>query len=121
MKEAALDDEIPGDEFDWDQSRDDQHCEHGTFIGSWWGPDILCWACEEGITPEEFAEYQETMRRREIRRWAQCQMVDDLVRIIPTFRSVREPELFSAWIARMFNAVKVADIEDLERYTKVAA
>jgi hypothetical protein len=38
----------PGDEFDWDRDDDSQYCQHGTFIGSWWGPDILCVACECG-------------------------------------------------------------------------
>jgi len=37
-----------GDEFDWDRSDSRQYCKHGAFIGSWWGPDILCGACEMG-------------------------------------------------------------------------
>lgn len=37
-----------GDEYDWDRNDDSQYCEHGTFIGSWWGPDILCLHCELG-------------------------------------------------------------------------
>ena len=45
--EAAYEDRNGG-EFDWDQSDDSQYCVHGTFIGSWWGPDILCGACEMG-------------------------------------------------------------------------
>ena len=36
----------PGDEFDWDRNDDNQYCKHGTFIGSWWGPDLMCLACE---------------------------------------------------------------------------
>jgi hypothetical protein len=42
------DDYQTGDEFDWDQSDSSQYCRHGRFIGSWWGPDILCGACEAG-------------------------------------------------------------------------
>ena len=38
-------DEDPGD------SR--QHCVHGTFIGSWWGPDYLCGWCEDGVSVHE--------------------------------------------------------------------
>lgn len=34
------------DDFDWDVSDPSQYCEHGTFIGSWWGPDLLCGRCE---------------------------------------------------------------------------
>ena len=40
------DDYEPGDEFDWDRNDDNQYCKHGTFIGSWWGPDLMCLACE---------------------------------------------------------------------------
>lgn len=36
------------DDFDWDQSDENQYCKHGKFIGSWWGPDILCGYCEVG-------------------------------------------------------------------------
>jgi len=37
---------------DYDEDLDDprQRCMHGTFIGSWWGPDYLCGACEMGAT-----------------------------------------------------------------------
>lgn len=38
----------PGDEFDWDRNDQSQYCKHGTLIGSWWGPDLLCVACELG-------------------------------------------------------------------------
>jgi FAD synthase len=37
-----------GDEYDWDRSDKSQYCKHGKFIGSWWGPDILCGYCEAG-------------------------------------------------------------------------
>lgn len=37
-----------GDEWDWDKSDPRQYCKHGTFIGSWWGPDIMCFKCEIG-------------------------------------------------------------------------
>ena len=32
--------------YDGDLSDPKQRCRHGTFIGSWWGPDYLCPACE---------------------------------------------------------------------------
>ena len=41
------------DRWDWDRNDDRQHCKHGTFIGSWWGPDVLCQWCEDGISVEE--------------------------------------------------------------------
>ncbi len=40
-----------GDEWDWDQNDKSQYCRHGKFIGSWWGPDILCGYCEAGDGP----------------------------------------------------------------------
>jgi hypothetical protein len=58
------DDYRPGDEFDWDQSRDDQHCQHGTFIGSWWGPDLMCQWCEDGISVAEMRAYYRRERER---------------------------------------------------------
>lgn len=67
------DDYRPGDEYDWDQSRDDQHCEHGTFIGSWWGPDLMCQWCEGGVSVAEMHAYYAAQRQREydkaVERW----------------------------------------------------
>lgn len=40
-----------GDEWDWDRSDPRQYCHHGRFIGSWWGPDIMCFDCEMGHDP----------------------------------------------------------------------
>lgn len=37
-----------GDEWDWDRNDKSQYCKHGTFIGSWWGPDLMCGKCEDG-------------------------------------------------------------------------
>ena len=34
--------------YDADVADPSQYCRHGTFIGSWWGPDYLCGACEMG-------------------------------------------------------------------------
>jgi hypothetical protein len=45
-----------GDEFDWDRSDKSQYCKHGKFIGSWWGPDILCGKCEMGDGPMNISE-----------------------------------------------------------------
>jgi len=36
------------DRYDWDRNDSSQYCKHGTFIGSWWGPDLLCVYCELG-------------------------------------------------------------------------
>lgn len=40
--------------YDEDYTDPKQRCIHGTFIGSWWGPDYLCQYCEEGIGLEEY-------------------------------------------------------------------
>ena len=39
---------------DWGGDLNDpsQRCKHGTFIGSWAGPDYLCHYCELGYDPE---------------------------------------------------------------------
>jgi hypothetical protein len=34
--------------YDADISDPGQYCRHGTFIGSWWGPDYMCFKCEMG-------------------------------------------------------------------------
>lgn len=47
------------EELGYDADHDDprQYCRHGTFIGSWWGPDYMCWACEAGLTDEEWQDH----------------------------------------------------------------
>ena len=45
-------------EYDGDLHDPKQRCEHGTFIGSWWGPDYLCHWCEDGISVEEMHRIQ---------------------------------------------------------------
>jgi len=40
------DDYEEGDRWDWDKNDKSQYCKHGSFIGSWWGPDISCFKCE---------------------------------------------------------------------------
>lgn len=34
--------------YDADHNDPGQYCRHGTWIGSWWGPDYLCPFCEGG-------------------------------------------------------------------------
>lgn len=40
------DDYTEDDRWDWDRYDPRQYCRHGSFIGSFWGPDILCGDCE---------------------------------------------------------------------------
>lgn len=35
-----------------------EYCVHGTYIGTWWGPDYLCGACEDGTSDYEMALWQ---------------------------------------------------------------
>lgn len=41
-----FDDYTEDDRWDWDRGDPTQYCRHGSFIGSFWGPDILCGMCE---------------------------------------------------------------------------
>jgi hypothetical protein len=49
----TIDDYTEADRYDWDQADSRQYCEHGTFIGSAWGPDLMCSKCEMGWTLED--------------------------------------------------------------------
>ncbi len=44
-------DELLG--YDADHEDPSQYCIHGTWIGSWWGPDYICQWCEDGYSAEE--------------------------------------------------------------------
>ena len=44
---------------------DDTHCEHGTFVGGWAGPDYMCGWCEDGVP---YDEYRAIMDERAARR-----------------------------------------------------
>lgn len=58
------------EELGYDADHDDprQYCEHGTFIGSWWGPDYLCHWCEAGVSAEEAREAQRAQLIRQLER-----------------------------------------------------
>ena len=65
------DDYTESDRWDWDQSDDSQYCQHGTFIGSWWGPDILCGWCEDGISYVSMRRALKAQARRALAREAE--------------------------------------------------
>lgn len=50
--------------YDADHSDSSQYCRHGTFIGSWWGPDYLCFYCETGEEPPTEQELEEIQQRK---------------------------------------------------------
>lgn len=66
--------------YDADHDDPSQYCEHGSFIGSWWGPDYLCQWCEDGVSVAEMREIIQARRQREaddIERWA-----DEALRVL---------------------------------------
>jgi hypothetical protein len=114
------DDYQAGDEFDWDRDAPEQYCHHGTFIGSWWGPDVLCGFCEDGVTDEEYAMILETRRLQAVRDRARGELIDALIQVLRTFTRIKPQDLTSEYIDYWFGELKVARIEDLERYLEAA-
>jgi hypothetical protein len=110
------DDYQPGDEYDWDQSDPRQRCRHGTFIGSHWGPDLLCRFCEDGTTDEEFARLVQAEHLRHVRELATPALVDDLVSALATLHGCRPLTDLDAYIAQFFNDLRAATVTDLEVY-----
>lgn len=64
MTDTPTQDEVLG--YDADHGDERQYCQHGTWIGSWWGPDYLCGACESGISGDAYS-YSGILNS--IRRW----------------------------------------------------
>ena len=46
---------------------DDTHCEHGTFVGGWAGPDYMCHWCEQGVSVAELEEMRADSEARRLR------------------------------------------------------
>lgn len=105
------DDYQPGDEFDWDQSNPDQYCDHGTFIGSWWGPDILCQWCEDGISAEDFQRVMAERRHDSLVHRATYALYDDVSDIVRSRRDSisGNPDGFADWVASVLRDIKQAD------------
>lgn len=116
----TMTDYVPGDEFDWDQSDESQYCKHGTFIGSWWGPDVLCGYCEDGTTDAEYREIMESRRHAALVTMANALVFVDVGRIASERRdSIRaNRERFSVWIAGFLAEVKATDTASLAAYVK---
>jgi hypothetical protein len=54
--------------YDEDHNDPRQHCVHGTFVGSWWGPDYLCSWCEDGISVDDMHAILAAQRERHMAR-----------------------------------------------------
>ncbi len=54
MSDELLDDDVVDYELvEWDDNEEDMniqtvYCKHGTYIGTWDGPDYMCNFCENG-------------------------------------------------------------------------
>ena len=46
---------------------DSTHCEHGTFVGGWAGPDYMCHYCEMGVSLEDVQEMRKVAEQRRLR------------------------------------------------------
>lgn len=79
------DDYTEADRWDWDYNDFRQRCRHGQFIGSSWGPDIICGRCEMGEDPT-IAEML-----REI--YAETKRLDDSAQVVTNFVSKIAPFL----------------------------
>lgn len=76
------------------------YCKHGTFIGDPYGPDYMCWACEEGLTDEEWAEHLKWEARRRRRRvWYDNYCQDALNKLRCGEVSIEDFEHKLHWIA----------------------
>jgi hypothetical protein len=66
---------------------DATHCEHGTFVGGWDGPDYLCQWCEDGVALEE---YQAIGRERESRAFRHQAVWDHRAKVIVKYHDAEE-------------------------------
>lgn len=101
------------DRWDWDQSDESQYCEHGTFIGSWWGPDLLCGWCEDGTSREEYEAYLERQRLEQLRKMALPAAFELVYPTACTFRHVASREQTSAFFAETLETVRAMTEEEL--------
>jgi hypothetical protein len=118
VDKTEVDDYRPGDEFDWDQSDDSQHCQHGTFIGSAWGPDLLCGWCESGATEAEYRGYLARIRRDGFIRRANAIAFDDISRIARERRDLirSDSAAFAVWVGAFLAEITETDTHSLASF-----
>lgn len=95
--------------YDEDHSDPRQFCQHGTFIGSWWGPDYMCGLCEDGVTVAEMLQGQAAERvRRAKANMSECELV---VRVVTdAMRNQRLP--YDAGVAQAMTNVVLGRLSD---------
>lgn len=102
-------------EYDGDLQDENQRCEHGKFIGSWWGPDILCGYCESGISTEEMERGHLQGRRYNERHL--LRMMVETIRIIHKEGEVELPLLieFQKNVNRLVQVLEeIAEMDERE-------
>lgn len=78
---------------------DDTHCEHGTFVGGWAGPDYMCHWCEDGVSVEEMRAILDERierRRRYNRVWQVQRERADRYVALPGEGRQKNPALFDS-------------------------
>jgi hypothetical protein len=72
--------------YDADHDDPSQYCIHGTWIGSWWGPDYLCGYCEMGVTVKEMQiAAKRAKKRRAVREMQEYEKIRKLMQdMVPT-------------------------------------
>lgn len=68
---------------------DDTHCKHGTFTGSWAGPDYMCHWCEDDDGDRQYE--LEQLRRRRVE--ALRPQLDEVLRAIYAGSHATPPDL----------------------------
>lgn len=94
-----MNDYMPGDEYDWDQSNDSQYCEHGTFIGSHWGPDLMCGWCEDGVSLSEYRQAMERQAAQRRRKLDDKDTLDWAINAHLTFRLIDQDKATAGLLA----------------------
>lgn len=114
INEAAENDsQLP---YDGDQSDERQYCIHGTFTGSWWGPDYICGYCEDGVTAAEWALIVKAREELRIRDNARHLAFDSIYDgICRTFREQMRanPAGVAPWLVGILDDIKTTPIDDL--------
>jgi hypothetical protein len=99
--------------YDADHQDNSQYCQHGTFIGSWWGPDYLCGWCEDGISVAEVREIHKAQRRAQIEKLAETERnVLAALPFNPTCTGGSTPSPRTCWSRRASSPTRTGGSDD---------
>jgi len=115
---SDYDDYQPGDEYEWDQSDESQYCKHGTFIGSSWGPDILCGWCESGASEAEYKAYLARVKHDRLVQRANSTVFNEFYYYARTFHNTiaNNPKGFGQYVTQLLTDIQETSNEDLGEY-----